>query len=232
MAHPPAREVLGERETGRDLQAEHVRWDFQVNRSRRVAVAQRRRPALVEVAQDVVRGTERACAARDRPQDRHVINALKRAEVVLLHRRTAADEQHRYALELRVGDGGDAVGDARAGGGERDTDLAGQHRVAVCHVHGGAFVAHVDDAHAALCEPVPDRLDVPALQAVHSVHALGDEELDDPLGDRPGCAHHFLLTCGAIGARASAVRASRLRRTSSARRRPARRAAASLAPRA
>jgi hypothetical protein len=58
-----------------------------------------------------------------------------------------------------------------------------QHCMRVRHMDGGALVAHVDDAHAALPELVPDRLDVAALQAEHPVHAARDEEIDDELGD-------------------------------------------------
>ena len=52
------------------------------------------------------------------------------------------------------------------------------------HVHGRAFIAHVDDAHAALRQLIPDRLDMTALEAEHPIHLAGDEKLDDQLGDR------------------------------------------------
>ena len=94
---------------------------------------------------------------------------LQRPEVVLRARRAAADQQHRRALELRIGDGGDAVGDAGPGGRERDPELAGEHGVRMRHVDGGALVAHIDDADAAPAELVPDRLDVPALQPEDAV---------------------------------------------------------------
>ena len=65
----------------------------------------------------------------------------------------------------RIRDRGHAVGDAGAGRDHRNAELARQQRMRVRHVHRRAFVAHVDDAHAVRGEPVPDRLDVAALQA-------------------------------------------------------------------
>ncbi len=53
----------------------------------------------------------------------------------------------------------------------------------VRHVHRGALVAHIDDAHAELVQVVPDRLDVAALQAEDAVDAAGDEKARDDFGD-------------------------------------------------
>ena len=111
-------------------------------------------------------------------------DALQRAEVVLRARRAAADQQHRRAFELRVGDGGDAVGDAGSGGRQRHPEPAGQHRMRVRHVHGGAFVTHVDDSDTTPAELIPDRLDVPALQPEYPIHPLRDQKLRNQRGDR------------------------------------------------
>ena len=54
-----------------------------------------------------------------------VIDALQRTEIVLRHRRAAADQQHRHALELRIGHRRHAVGHAGAGGHHRDAQAAG-----------------------------------------------------------------------------------------------------------
>ena len=50
------------------------------------------------------------------------------------------------------------------------------------HVNRGAFVAHVDDADALARDVVPDRLDVPALQAEDAVDAARFQEPRDPGG--------------------------------------------------
>ena len=81
---------------------------------------------------------------------RHMVDALQRAQVVLRQRRAAADQQHRHALQVGVGHGRHAVGHARAGGGHGDAHAADKRGVRMRHVHRGAFVAHVDDAHAKL----------------------------------------------------------------------------------
>ena len=53
-------------------------------------------------------------------------------------------------------------------------------------------IAHVDDAHAEPAQPVPDRLDVAALQPEHAVDAVPDQELDDKLGNGFGAGHRGL----------------------------------------
>ena len=114
---------------------------------------------------------------------------MQRPEIVLGARGAAADQQHGNAFELRVRHGGDAIGHARTGGHHRDAEPPGEHGVRVRHVHRRAFVAHVDDAHAALRQLVPDRLDVAALQAEHAIDAARDEEVDDELGHGSSIRH-------------------------------------------
>ena len=188
-------EPLAQHELRGDRLAQHVGGNLDVDGPRRVAVARGGRIRLVEIAQHVVGEAQRARHARDRPHDVDVRDALQWTEIVLRDGRAAADQQHRDALELRVGHRGHAVGDAWTGGDHRDADAATERRVRLRHVNGSAFVAHVDDAHAALAELVPDRLDVPALQAEHAIDAARDQEVDDDLGDRSrvGCGHAFLL---------------------------------------
>src|SRR5262245_19548591 len=61
------------------------------------------------------------------------------------------------------------------------------------HVHRGAFVAHVDDAHVELCQVIPDRLDVAALQPEDAVDAARHQEAGDQFGDAAAGAHESLL---------------------------------------
>ena len=181
-------EVLREHDPGRHARAQHIGRNLHVDRSRRIAVAYCGRPCLVEVAQEVVGRSQRAGAARHGLHDRDVVDALQRPEIVLRHRRAAADQQDRSALELRIGDRRHAVGDTGPRGRERDAQLARQHRMAVRHVHGGAFIAHVDNPHFALGQVVPDRLDVAALEAVHAVNTAPGDKLGDPFGRGSGRA--------------------------------------------
>ena len=50
----------------------------------------------------------------------------------------------------------------------------------VRHVHGGAFVAHVDDADALPRDVIPDRLDMAALQAEDAIDAARLQKSRDP----------------------------------------------------
>jgi hypothetical protein len=54
--------------------------------------------------------------------------------------------------------------------------------VGMRHVHRRAFVAHVDDADSPPREVIPDRLDVPALEAEDPVDPACLEHMSDPGG--------------------------------------------------
>ena len=66
------------------------------------------------------------------------------------HRRAdlAGNGQHRDAVELGVGDGGDQVGSAGAAGGHADADLAGRAGVALGGEAAPLLVAGEDHANA------------------------------------------------------------------------------------
>ncbi len=176
------RQPFGQDELRRHRFAQHVGGNLDVHGARRIAIAASSREGLVEVPQHVVSDAQRARRAGDRTHDIRVGDSLQRAEIVLRARRAAADQHDRHAFELRVGHRGDAIGDARARGHHRDADATRQNGMRVRHVHRRAFVAHVDDAHSALAELVPDRLNVAALQAEHAVGAAGEQEIDDEFG--------------------------------------------------
>lgn len=112
-----------------------------------------------------------------------MVAALQRPEIVLRHWRAAADQQYGHALEVGVGDRHHAVGDPRTGSCHRDAHAARELRVRKRHAHCRALVPHVDDLHAELRQMVPDRLDVPTLQAKDAVNAAGNDEARNDLGD-------------------------------------------------
>ena len=185
-------ELLQHQRVGHVL-AQHVGWNLHVHGARHATVALRHGEGLVHVAQHVVRDTQRAREARDRPHDLDVRNALQRAEIVLRARCATADQQHRNALEVRVRHRGHAIRHAGPGGHHGDADAARQHGVSVRHVNRRALVAHVDDAHTALGQAVPDRLYVTALQAEYTVDAACDEKVHDAVGHRSSaCRSHGL----------------------------------------
>ena len=74
----------------------------------------------------------------------------------------AGDEDGRDRVHHRVGDRGDEVGRARAGGGEGDPDLAGGLGVALGGVAAALLVAHLDVAEAGVDERVVGRQVGPA----------------------------------------------------------------------
>lgn len=69
-------------------------------------------------------------------------------------------------------------------------------RMGMGHVDGRALVAHVDDADPEPGAMVPDRLDMPALQAEDAVDAARLQEAGDPGGDRPGIGVEVLARGG------------------------------------
>ena len=148
----------------------------------------RGRPCLVEVAQQVVRDAQRARTARHRPHDVDVLRcpaagrgrpAARGAQPPISSTGTRSSCALAIAVTQLVTPG-PAVANATP-----TCPVSTAWQCAMCTA--GAFVAHVDDAHAALRKLIPDRLDVPALQPEHAIDAAGDQELDDPFGDGAGC---------------------------------------------
>ena len=98
--------------------------------SRLAALAERARHGFVEFLQHQRRLAHRARVARDRAHEVGVDDVLQRAAVLLRPRRHAGEHQHRRARDVRVGDAGHRIGDAGAGGHQRDAEAAGQLAVA------------------------------------------------------------------------------------------------------
>ena len=180
---PPCRLRLHpfvEHELRRHMRAQHVGRDFDIDRAGLARVAHRARDRLVELADHLIGDAQRSRRPRHRTQDIDMRDVLQRPHVGLRARRAAADQQHRRARERGIGHGGDGVGDAGTRGRHRDAEAAGQLGMRMRHVHRGALVAHVDDADALLRDVVPDRLDVPALQAEYAIDAARFEKSRDP----------------------------------------------------
>ena len=115
--------------------------------------------------------------------------SLQRSAVILKRRRAAADDHDRRTLEIGVRNRRHAIGHARTGRDECDADLATQQRMRGRHVHGSALVPHVDDRRAARGQAVPDRLDVPALQAENARRPPRGDEARDPLRNGGSAGH-------------------------------------------
>ena len=142
----------------------------------------------------------------DRRHDVDVRQVLERAHLVLVERSLAADQQHRALGAERVGDAGDRVGRARAGGDDGAAGPAGHARVAVRGVGRHLLVADVDDLDALVDAAVVDVDDVAAAEREDRVDPLGLQGLGDQVAarDRLGVG----LAGGWVGSRCTAVLAA------------------------
>lgn len=182
-------------ERARDIGAQHIGRNFDVRGPRFAAIAVCARPRFVEFAQHLFGDARSARIARDGRQNIDVRQILQRSHLHLRARRAAADQQHRHARDRRVRNRGDAVRDARACGHHRDGGLARELRVRVRHVDGRAFVAHVDDANPEPRREIPDRLDVPALEAEDAIDAARHDKARDPGGATALVVAHLGACC-------------------------------------
>ena len=95
---------------------------------------------------------------------------------------------------MSVRDAGHRVGDAGTRGHQRDTQAAGQLCVRLRHVHGGALVAHVDDANAFGVGAHPQGHDVPAAESEDPVDPARLQEPTTPAAEPAEEMRGF--TCG------------------------------------
>ena len=111
-------------------------------------------------------------ALRDGPQQVDLLHLLERAEPAQAERRRAADEQHRAARGVGVGDAGDRVGDAGPRRHHRHADVAREPRVGVRGVRGRPARGACPPPAMLLGEAaVVDRQDVAAAQREDVAHA-------------------------------------------------------------
>ena len=151
--------------------AQRVGREIDVGRAGLAAFAEGARDRLIELLQHQRRFAHGARIARDRAHQLGVIHVLQPAAIFLRARIAARHDKHRRARDMRVGDAGDGIGHAGSGGDQRHAEFAGEFRMRLRHVHGGALVAHIDDADAFGIEPHPDRHDVAAAQSEHALDA-------------------------------------------------------------
>ena len=143
---------------------------------------------LVDAGGDVAGGHEGLRRLGDRRDDRRLVELLQRAGAPAVLRGAAADDDHRGAGELGLGDGADAVGDARAGGEDGEAGDAGELAGGLGGEGGGLLVAHVEQAHRRalalllrLHRAVVHREDVGAGQGEHRLDAVGAGDVDGQL---------------------------------------------------
>ena len=107
---------------------------------------------------------------------------LERVRADEMGRHLAGDADQRDRIHQRVGETGDRVGRARAGGHQKDADLAGRAREAFCGMRRALLVAHENVADLVLME---DRV----VDRQHRAAGIAEDELDALIFQR--LDHHF-----------------------------------------
>jgi hypothetical protein len=83
---------------------------------------------------------------------------------------------------MRVGYTGDRIRHARTRRNHRDTKLAGEFGMCLCHVNGGTLVANVDDPNSLRIETHPDRHDVAAAESENASDPTSLQKAGDQVG--------------------------------------------------
>ena len=131
---------------------------------------------------DVVGPLDRDRVLDERLRDADHVRLLEGVRAAQRGLHLAGDEQRRGRVHLGVGDRGDEVRRARAGGADRDADAPGRAGVALGGVAGGRLVAHQDVADGAVVEGVVDRQARPTGDAEDRVDAGALERADQGVG--------------------------------------------------
>ena len=160
-----------------DLAEEDVGGDFEEGGP--AAAGHRRAKGHRDELRDALGLVDALGELGDRAQEFGVVHVLQRAHLEAGERAAAADDEHRRLVVPGVGDGGDAVGDAGAGGDDGDAALASRARPAFGGVAGDLLVADVDDLDLFVEAGVVDRLHVAAAEREDGVDAF----LLDSAGD-------------------------------------------------
>ena len=118
-------------------------------------------------------------------RDAHRIALLESISADQVGRHLAGDHHHGDGVHHRVGNRGDHVGRARAGGHQRDARLAGRARIALGRVAGTLLMAHQNVPDLVLrVERIIDRKDSATRIAEHRVDPLLSQRSNDDLGTR------------------------------------------------
>ena len=122
------------------------------------------------------------------PGDPHRVGFLKRVVADHVGRHLPGQADDGDAVHERIGEPGDAVGGAGAGGDQHRADPAGGARIALGGVDGALLVPHQDVAQLVLLEDgVVDRQDRAAGIAEHDIYAEIDQSADNQFGPGQLC---------------------------------------------
>ncbi len=126
----------------------------------------------LDIERDAVDVLDRVRPLADRCRRQHLALLLERAHAVAVGLRSAADQDHRPAILLRVGEAREAVDDAGAGHDDARARPAGQVADGAGGVGRGLLVTHADIGQADLLRRVGDRTDGEPDDAEHVFDAL------------------------------------------------------------
>ena len=149
----------------------------------------RARPAVdrlpdrhLDIERDAVDVLDRVRPFADRRRGQHLALFLEGAHAVAVGLRRAADQHHRPAVLLRVGQAGEAVDDAGTGHDDARARAAGQVADGAGGIGRGLLVAHADIGEADLLRRLGERTDREPDDAEHVFHALFLEALRQQVG--------------------------------------------------
>ena len=128
----------------------------------------------------------------DAGEEVDLLHLLQRALPGVEAGRRAAEQQHRTVGGVRIGDPGQRIGDAGAGGDRADADPAGEPRRRVGGVGRGLLVPRVDQLDAFLDARRVDRRDVQPRKREDVPDAFGLQHAHEKLRAGRGC--HQCLT--------------------------------------
>ena len=126
----------------------------------------------LDIVGDALHALDAVGELAERRGDQHLALFLEGAHAAAIGLRGAADQDHRPAVLLGIGEAGEAVHHAGAGHGEADAGATGHIAVGLGRVGRGLLVAHADVVDAFLLRGRGDRADRKPDDPEHMIDAL------------------------------------------------------------
>jgi hypothetical protein len=137
---------------------------------------------LRDRGRDALRIGDQFVVLGDRPGNPGDVGLLERVGADHGGRHLAGDRDHGYRVHVRIGEGGDQVGRARAAGNHADPGAAGGPGVAFSRMPGALLVPDKHVPQPGIAQRIVGGQDRPARQAEDDLHPLVLQALDQGLG--------------------------------------------------